>query len=977
MQGTRGWAVAAGVMLAFGCADRELGKGKGAVDAFPEQLDFGPVALGQDRVLEVRLTNTGRVPYQLRTIASSVPNVAVEDFQAGVLAAGQSSRFRVRFAPAIEGRVTGALAVATEDGGELSLPLDGQGVRALVEVKPQEIDFGQVDIDTVRVENVSVSNPSAVATTVRFSIEGEDADQFSSSFAGTELTLQPGEHQAIPIAFRPVRMGLASAQLSIDRCSGCTPAAVSLVGEGLLGNLNVFPTRLNFGRVALGAQSRLSVTLSNDGNKRVLIKEISLRNNPAGVFALSRIPTLPLDPGHFTPITFDVTFAPTAAGPARAALEILVVSDNSERIVKFPVLGEGGASCVKVLPAEIDFQMVPEGMSATRTADVLNLCSYDVTVLEATPVSTLNGYFSLAQQPAAMVVPAGKVTPIRVTYTPRAGTTQAEGHLLVRIAERNSTSAAEVRLKGASRSFAPCEWRLVPTALDFGSVPVGAVATLGVALENVGKEQCFVGTMQLGSGTDPAFFAHATTSLLLDPGQKLLLQIEFKPGSVGDFAGLVEAWVNHPTNNHPLATITGRGVQGCFALQPTTVDFGVTKLSCGPKTRGVIGVNNCSAPVTISDVRLEGQATTDFALTTLPGLPMVLHPGRQVGFSLSYEPADESMDSAALRVTADGVSYTAGMVGLGLTQPTRTDSFVQDPQAKVDVLFVIDNSGSMMEEQQNLGQNFAAFLSAAQAQMVDYQIAVTTTGIEASTGGWSVCPGGVSGGEAGRLFPVTGASPRLITRTTPNAAQHFANNVNVGWCHWNEQGLEAAYRALSPPLVNSSDDSRTPLPNDGNAGFLRPDAKLALVFVSDEEDASSRQVSFYETFFKGLKGNDPTLLSISAIVGPSVLSSCPTASSSGNRYISLAHATGGVVENICTPDWAKSLQNLSSSAFGPRRRFRLSETPSDPAQITVKVNGMPIYGTWTYDAASRTVTFDENAAPGPGALIQITYPLGC
>jgi hypothetical protein len=316
-------------------------------------------------------------------------------------------------------------------------------------------------------------------------------------------------------------------------------------------------------------------------------------------------------------------------------------------------------------------------------------------------------------------------------------------------------------------------------------------------------------------------------------------------------------------------------------------------------------------------------------------------------------------------------------VGLGLARPTRTDTFVQDARAKVDVLFVVDNSGSMMEEQQNLGKNFASFLSSAQAQSVDYHIGVTTTGIEPSPGGWSMCPGGADGGEAGRLFPVNGSTPRVISPTTPNAAAIFASNVSVGWCHWDEQGLEAAYRALSTPLVNSADDPRTSLPNDGNAGFLREDAKLAVVFVSDEEDYSPQTVPFYETFFKSLKGNDPTMLSISAIVGPVALATCPTASSSGTRYIALANATGGVFESICTPDWATSLANLSTSAFGPRRRFTLSETPADSAQIVVEVNGVSVAGTWTYEPSSRTVIFDEASAPPSGSIVRITYPLGC
>jgi hypothetical protein len=295
----------------------------------------------------------------------------------------------------------------------------------------------------------------------------------------------------------------------------------------------------------------------------------------------------------------------------------------------------------------------------------------------------------------------------------------------------------------------------------------------------------------------------------------------------------------------------------------------------------------------------------------------------------------------------------------------------------VDVLFVVDNSGSMMEEQQSLGSNFAAFLTAANAAGVDYHIGVTTTGLETSPGGWSVCPGGAEGGENGRLFPVNGTSPRVITPQTPNAAGVFANNTHVGVCHWNEQGLDAAYRALSDPLLHSMDDPRTPQASDGNGGFLRQDARLAIIFLSDEEDFSSQPVSFYETYFRSLKDNEPGKLSISAIVGPLDLSTCPTASSSGGRYIQLAQATAGVVESICTPNWAESLKKLSDTTFGPKRSFPLSEVPADPAQISVHVDGVAVTSGWQYVAATNAVLFEVGAAPPPGAYIEITYPLGC
>jgi hypothetical protein len=224
---------------------------------------------------------------------------------------------------------------------------------------------------------------------------------------------------------------------------------------------------------------------------------------------------------------------------------------------------------------------------------------------------------------------------------------------------------------------------------------------------------------------------------------------------------------------------------------------------------------------------------------------------------------------------------------------------------------------------------------------------------------------------------VTGSGPRIITPNTLDAAQVFAKNVQVGWCHWNEQGLEAAYLALTAPLVNSVDDVRTAEANDGNAGLLRPDARLAVVFLSDEEDFSPQATEFYETFFRTVKGSDPSMVTVSAIVGPEDLASCPTASSSGSRYMAIARATGGVIENICTNNWAGSLQKLSTNAFGPNRRFELSEKPADASRIVVEVEGARVTNGWTYDAATQSVLFEDGQAPQSGTTLSITYPLGC
>ena len=56
------------------------------------------------------------------------------------------------------------------------------------------------------------------------------------------------------------------------------------------------------------------------------------------------------------------------------------------------------------------------------------------------------------------------------------------------------------------------------------------------------------------------------------------------------------------------------------------------------------------------------------------------------------------------------------------SRTTNTDEFSQNTAAMVDILWVVDNSGSMQEEQQGLGESFEAFIQNLIASGVDYHI---------------------------------------------------------------------------------------------------------------------------------------------------------------------------------------------------------------------------------------------------------------
>ncbi|WP_375773835.1 choice-of-anchor D domain-containing protein [Archangium gephyra] len=948
-------------------------------------LEFGPSAFGETRVRKVVLANEGGAPLTVLGATAIGDSVEVSPFEPFELEAGAARELEVRFTPDKEGVVLGALEVRSDANnlgpeGALLLKVSGQGVNALVRVETESIDFGIGVLGEARELALQVRNPTLLDSPVGLDFDGADADQFTSPEAKTPLMLKPGEVRELPVRFEPKRLGEVRAVARVTVCSGCAPVDVPLSGNGRDGWLEVTPSQVDFGRVTRGALAEARITLRNLGSKPMAYGGVRLLDNTSGAFRVVSAP--PETPGVLAAgavAELRVAFSPTTAGPvgeARLELDVRPVGTTKPG-PEVPLRGEGIHTCVVLQPESLDFGAVAEGMSATRDVQVLNRCRDEVLLSDVKLTTKKGGYFLVVTSPSSLPIPSGQSATLPITFMPRAGVGAGEAELSVKLLNGASSSTEVAKVVGTGKVFTPCQYQLEPAVVEFGNVPVGSEVTLGASVRNTGTSECFLTGVQVAEGSDDAFKADALGSRVLMAGQRARLLVRFKPGAEGAFSGMAEGRVNHPSSGHVLVPMRGQGVQGCFSVHPTTLDFGTVRLACGPREREVIVYNMCSGPTTLMGLGLEGDAA-GFELEHGFLFPAVLAAHSQFRMKVNYASSSGGDHAAALRFDlGTGTPYTVGMVGRAVLENERTDELLQHSQDKVDVLFVVDNSGSMLDEQQSLGANFSALFGPAFPQGVDYRIAVTSTGLETSSGGWAICPGGAEGGENGRFFPIDNSAPRIITPTTPVAESVFAHNTNVGVCHWNEQGLEAMYLALSEPLVSSADDPRTPRPMDGNAGFLREDARLAVIVVTDEEDFSLQPVSAYETFLRGLKGGDLSQVIFSAIVGPEDLGTCLSASSSGTRYIQLARATGGVVESICTPNWAASLERISERTFGPNRTFRLSEPPADSSRILVRVNGMEVKTGWTYDPATNAVSFEQGAAPAPGDTVQVTYPVGC
>ena len=284
----------------------------------------------------------------------------------------------------------------------------------------------------------------------------------------------------------------------------------------------------------------------------------------------------------------------------------------------------------------------------------------------------------------------------------------------------------------------------------------------------------------------------------------------------------------------------------------------------------------------------------------------------------------------------------------------QEDVFVQLASTQSDVLFVVDNSGSMASHQQRLADNAPRLFQHVVDSGVDYHVGVVTTDVDDPV-------------EAGRLQVRQGSF--WIQPRTPDQAARFGQMVALGVeGSIHESGRAATFAALQPR-------------DDGfNAGFLRDDASLHVIVVSDEDDASGTRPISRSAFVDYLRGRkrDPHVTTFSSIVGPRrEAGSC--ALSPGEEYLQVTRQVGGAKLSICEDDWAPLMDELGELVTGLRRSVVLSRRPV-PDTIVVQMEqgaGVQTFpapsDAWAYEEAATRVVFLGEEPPPSGSIIRVHY----
>lgn len=279
----------------------------------------------------------------------------------------------------------------------------------------------------------------------------------------------------------------------------------------------------------------------------------------------------------------------------------------------------------------------------------------------------------------------------------------------------------------------------------------------------------------------------------------------------------------------------------------------------------------------------------------------------------------------------DNNIYVESGEDTGINEPIWVDSFTQPIIANgVDIFWVIDGSGSMAADRGNVLQGISDML--ANLPPISWRLMII-----------SMTP---SENINSTSFPL------LPGDTAQDAVAMFNNNVNLG----QEKGFSSLYDYITS--------------NSFAQNWLRNDAALLTVFVSDENEGSSLHYPTAASFASWLDTIRSSVYVSSIVNLPPEESSCSWRDiDTGQKYIDLTNIYGGQVIDICSEDWSQGVADASSQ-IQLNEHWDLTYTPINENGIYIFVDGQPFYDFY-YKSDENRVYFDS--IPDERSLVEIAY----
>lgn len=287
-------------------------------------------------VITAYLTGIGPVDNPVPTgVVTPTSPLARPTLQAGATIGGQNAEILfLGLTPGLVGVAQANLRVPPLASGHYSLVITIGGVASngplvsvgdsplppslgpRLEVSPTSLDFGSVTVGQSAERTVTIRSTGDAPLTIQ-TLSAAGSGFALTAAPATPFPLAAGGQQNVTVRFVPTAAGAQSGTLTINS------VAVPLTGAGVAPQVNapviqVTPSSLDFGSVALGQTADRTLTVANAGTLVLKVSGLTIANPRFTVTS----PSAPFDVAAGAQQTVTVRFSPSAAGPQTGSLSI-------------------------------------------------------------------------------------------------------------------------------------------------------------------------------------------------------------------------------------------------------------------------------------------------------------------------------------------------------------------------------------------------------------------------------------------------------------------------------------------------------------------------------------------------------------------------------------------------------------------------------------------------------------------------------
>ncbi len=989
-------------------------------------IDFGDADTGQTALKNLKVKNIGggtlhisqvclvNAPDEATAVRADVAclGAAASPFVFPViigteLKAGATVDLPVTFKPVAGGPASVFLRIGSDSEKEplAAVQLTGRGTAGTLCADPGTLDFGDVVVGESRTLPVTISNCGVKPVTIDEASVTPNPDtafvalKDGAALAGPIAPLDGEASFVVDVTFTPTQVGpYRDARSGAITLNTAAPFAalyvVPLLGNGIdrpACRVNVVPQTINYGGVAANTTQTRQLIVQSVGQCACQVTGFTGPTATAptldGLFTATA-PSLPVVLKGTTGCDADPAGA--AAAPSVLTVDIAYTApDRQDPIVDratVEVTTDAFVEPVRVVALEANGGGAP-------------FCQLDIT-----PHAPTGGFSSLGAQGRVGLVEFGRTS--------------------IHIAKRQPVVVTNIGNSRCNVTDIVYEKEANTLANEFSFE------------DDAGNNGVNGAAFFLEPGQAKTFFAifAPTHTVQADPNNPLdLFSFGSYSGSLGDTAFSCGLFGDTNSRCNGVAFITddvttlqppdddatgrfsigfsGTPVEPSVDVIPPELDFGLVTLDCGSPERRTTIYNTGSLDLVIGQPVVDPASTPvvfQVTATSNPGdspndatsgWPYTIQPGDSLSIAVRYFARQLGTQTALLVVPTleddngnlvDGPPVTVPLLGEGTLEREQTDIFDQASEPTVDVLFVIDDSASMEDNVDQLADNFPQFFTASGVSNANFHLAVTTTlnVQEPCTDISGNCP---DDDLSGYSSSCTG-SDRILTSANANADDQFQCNARV-YDPGNvkpsrtqssvEGGLRAAYNFLSPPNITDAAI---------NGGFMRDEAKLHVIIVSDEVDSSRGPTDLYIDFFQNLKGfRNSSLVAVSAIAKEAGETCGGNDGDTGNgRYKEVVDAMNGRFQSICAQDWSGTMSSLGLDSLGLQVEFFLTRAATESTLSVCVRNGSTTAACtpqtqvqaagptgYFYDDTNNSIVFNSGSVPPRGSRIEVNYETFC